>query len=92
MFFAVAAYDESGNLSDYSAVVDIPVQPDSVTYLFGDVDRNGRVNVIDFALFSWSFGSSTDMENFNPWLDLNCSGDINYYEHLAFTINHGAIQ
>lgn len=89
---AVSAYDESGNESELSTVVTMPVVGDSADYLFGDLDGSNRVDVIDFAYFCDAFGATKGMQNYSASADLNLDGRVDVYDHLAFVINHGAIK
>jgi hypothetical protein len=88
----VTAYDESGNESLPSESISLPVTQDTTNYLFGDLDNNGRVGVIDFALFTQSFGSASIDPAYRSSADFDVDGRIGTIDHLAFSINHGQIK
>jgi hypothetical protein len=42
-----------------------------------DIDRDGKVDIVDVATVAFSFGSSLGSPNYNPVADLDANGIVN---------------
>jgi hypothetical protein len=72
-YFAVTAYDFSGNESSFSTEVNYAWTQIKV----GDFNGDGRVNLIDRELLKAKEGLRVGNEGFNSEMDLNEDGEIN---------------
>lgn len=81
--FVVTAYDSSGNESVFSNKVSI-IASDSL-YLFGDYNRDRRVDSYDLTVF-WAFMS---IGRYDKKFDVNLDGRLDNTDHLYLVINHG---
>ena len=55
--------------------------------LYGDFDRNGRVDFDDFFVFADNFG----LTNFNATTDLDIDGDVDFDDFFVFADNFGKV-
>lgn len=92
LWAVVSAYDDSGNESDVSSAVSIVFTPDSSGWLFGDQNGDGRVDVLDHALFFSTFGRQVGDAGFLGRMDYDADGRIDGIDHTAFTQNYGAVR
>lgn len=86
--FVVRAYNQAG-MSAPSDTVSLPMS--SVTRLFGDLNHDGAVDVLDSALL-WSrgiVGTVRGMEAYTSEMDINCDGAVDTIDHLYFIYNMG---
>jgi hypothetical protein len=86
-FFAVSAYNKSGAESDWSKLDSIQVA--KTKYLFGDLDGDGRVGVIDFALFCRAHGAAAGDSSYDCRADFDVNRKVGAIDFMAFVLNHG---
>jgi hypothetical protein len=86
--FCVTAYNDAGE-SAPSDTVSLPMA--SARFLFGDLNHDGAVDVLDSALL-WArgmVGSRVGMPAYSAEFDIDADGIISTKDHLAFVINMG---
>jgi hypothetical protein len=86
--FVVRAYNQAG-ISAPSDTVSLPMS--AVTRLFGDLNHDGAVDVLDSALL-WSrgiVGTVRGMPGYSSEMDINCDGAVDTIDHLYFIYNMG---
>jgi hypothetical protein len=88
--FVVRAYNTAG-MSAPSDTVSLPMS--AVTRLFGDLNHDGAVDVLDSALL-WSrgiVGTVRGMPGYTSEMDIDCDGDIDTIDHVGFVLNMGEV-
>ncbi len=56
-----------------------------------DIDRDGRVDIVDVATVAFSFGSSLGSPNYNPAADLDANGIVNINDVATAAFYFGAL-
>lgn len=88
--FVVRAYNQAG-MSAPSDTVSLPMS--AVTRLFGDLNHDGAVDVLDSALL-WArgiVGTVRGMPGYTSEMDIDCDGDIDTIDHVGFVLNMGEV-
>jgi hypothetical protein len=73
----------------YTLVVDANGNLQAQTYLVGDLNGDGRVDVSDLLIMAASWNLSTGDPGFNPEADLNCDGHVNLLDLMLLAPNFG---
>ena len=55
----------------------------------GDVDMDGRIDVIDLANVAASYGTRYGQPNFNPYADVTMQGTVSVVDLATVAINFG---
>jgi hypothetical protein len=55
----------------------------------GDVNANGKVDIIDLLIVAKAFGTSSQSPNWNPNIDIDCNNKVNIIELLITAKNYG---
>lgn len=88
--FVVRAYNTAG-MSAPSDTVSLPMS--AVTRLFGDLNHDGAVDVLDSALL-WSrgiVGTVRGMPGYSSEMDIDADGDVDTIDHVGFIYNIGEV-
>lgn len=88
--FVVRAYNQAG-MSAPSDTVSLPMS--AVTRLFGDLNHDGAVDVLDSALL-WSrgiVGTVRGMPGYTSEMDIDADGDVDTIDHVGFVLNMGEV-
>ena len=86
--FVVRAYNQAG-MSAPSDTVSLPMR--KAPLLFGDLNHDGKVDVLDSALL-WSrgiVGTVRGMPGYSSEMDIDADGDVDVRDHLYFVYNIG---
>ncbi|HRI44258.1 MAG TPA: hypothetical protein PLL78_00030 [Fimbriimonadaceae bacterium] len=59
--------------------------------IFGDIAQDNEINILDFAYFSMSYGSSSGDPNWIPGADLNGDDSIDIGDYSIFSQNFGMV-
>lgn len=59
--------------------------------IFGDIAQDNEINILDFAYFSMSYGSSSGDPNWMPGADLNGDDSIDIGDYSIFSQNFGMV-
>jgi hypothetical protein len=89
--FVVRAYNQAG-MSAPSDTVSLPMS--AVTRLFGDLNHDGAVDVLDSALL-WSrgiVGTVRGMSGYSSEMDIDADGDVDTIDHVGFVLNMGEVR
>jgi hypothetical protein len=90
VLFVVRAYNTAG-MSAPSDTVSLPMS--AVTRLFGDLNHDGAVDVLDSAIL-WSrgiVGTVRGMPGYSSEMDIDADGDVDVRDHLYFVYNMGTV-
>lgn len=88
--FVVRAYNQAG-MSAPSDTVSLPMS--AVTRLFGDLNHDGAVDVLDSAIL-WIrgiVGTVRGMPGYSSEMDIDADGDVDVRDHLYFVYNMGEV-
>jgi hypothetical protein len=88
--FVVRAYNQAG-MSAPSDTVSLPMS--AVTRLFGDLNHDGAVDVLDSAIL-WSrgiVGTVRGMPGYTSEMDIDADGDVDTIDHVGFIYNIGEV-
>jgi len=92
--------DYTGTDSDGDGIGDIPYVIDADnqdnyplmspwTPLHGDFDRDGDVDMFDFAIFAQAYATSVGDEKYNIACDLDGDSDVDMFDFAIFAANYG---
>ncbi|MBK8022474.1 MAG: hypothetical protein IPK19_13865 [Chloroflexi bacterium] len=69
--------------------VDMGAYESTYTFLIGDINRDGSVNISDFSILAAAFGSATGSATYNPAADLNMDLAVNISDFSLLAANFG---
>jgi hypothetical protein len=83
--YGVKLSDQNGN--------PMPSNPIDGVYTFaplrGDINRDGKVDIIDVVIVGIAFGSTPETPNWNPNADFNEDGIVDIFDVVLVTVNYG---
>jgi hypothetical protein len=62
---------------------------EGTSYLLGDINKDGFVNIQDLAILAAAYGSTPGDPRWNPQADLNKDGIVNFLDLWLLTIDYG---
>jgi PKD repeat protein len=87
-FLGIGNYTVTLNVTDNKELSGVNTTTISIS-LFGDLNSDGNVNIVDITIVATAYGSNAGQSNWNPIADLNNDGVVNILDIAQVAVQYG---